>query len=321
MYPGAPTLDGQMQRILEVFWRILPPEAHRLRVGFLTAAIWQRVRKLGGRFCALYGMWKAGTLPKPRVRAVAHPPPRPCTARGEGEAIDYINAGRVRPASVLPRALGWMYKMVPWSAGSLAGGVDSIMRNFPEMQAFAAACPQVGRVVRPLCRMTGIKPPEYLQLPRRGRRSSPRLVRFAAQSPRGGEGEAPPPRPSPASAGEGEGRRVRARDDCAVVHPSPVPSVGPHRACAMGTPIKGRGTCGEGGGRRKRRTPREVAAAAIAKSLRTGKPVDPRKIGAVAFGYVLHWPRDDNCPPPEIGYGGRMFPPLPKNYVRPRDRD
>jgi len=41
---------------------------------------------------------------------------------------------------------------------------------------------------------------------------------------------------------------------------------------------------------RRRRTPREVAEAAIARSERTGKPIDPRKIGAVAFGYVLHWP-------------------------------
>ena len=69
---------------------------------------------------------------------------------------------------------------------------------------------------------------------------------------------------------------------------------------------------------RRRRTAREVAAAAIAWSNRTGKPIDPRKIGAVAFGYVLHWPRDGNCPPPEIGYGGRMFPPLPKDYEGPK---
>ena len=85
-----------------------------------------------------------------------------------------------------------------------------------------------------------------------------------------------------------------------VAHPSPDPS------------RKGRGTP------KKRRTPREVAAAAIEKALRTGKPVDPRKIGAVAFGYVLHWPRDGNCPPPEVGYGGKAFPNTPKDYVPPK---
>ena len=69
---------------------------------------------------------------------------------------------------------------------------------------------------------------------------------------------------------------------------------------------------------RRRRTPREVAEEAIARSERTGKPIDPRKIGAVAYGYVLHWPRDGNCPPPEIGYGGRWRRP-PRDYKPPGD--
>jgi hypothetical protein len=61
------------------------------------------------------------------------------------------------------------------------------------MQEFHAACPQVGRILRPMCRMAGLKPPEWLALPRRGRVSgkdtSPRLIRSAAQSPQSGEGE------------------------------------------------------------------------------------------------------------------------------------
>ena len=71
---------------------------------------------------------------------------------------------------------------------------------------------------------------------------------------------------------------------------------------------------------RRRRTPREIAAEAIARSERTGKPIDPRKIGAVPYGYTLHWPRDGNCPPPEIGYGGRRRKP-PKDYKPPEDQE
>jgi hypothetical protein len=71
-------------------------------------------------------------------------------------------------------------------------------------------------------------------------------------------------------------------------------------------------------GKRRRRTPREVAEDAIRESERTGKPINPGKIGAVAFGYTLHWPRDGNCPPPEIGYGGRRRRP-PKDYRPPKD--
>ena len=88
-------------------------------------------------------------------------------------------------------------------------------------------------------------------------------------------------------------------------HPPPRPS-----------PARGEGELA--GPVRRRRTPREVAEAAIARSERTGKPIDPRKIGAVAFGYVLHWPRDGNCPPPEVGYGGRWRRP-PKDYKPPKD--
>jgi len=103
-------------------------------------------------------------------------------------------------------------------------------------------------------------------------------------------------------------KRVRARRSGlngaagAVAPPSP-------------SPIKGEG---EVVTKRRRRTPREVAADAIRESERTGKPIDPKKIGAVAFGYTLHWPRDGNCPPPEIGYGGRRRKP-PKDYRPPKD--
>ena len=296
MYPDPTlTLADQMRMIADLFLRILGPEARKLRIGATSLAIWRRVQLLTGRFCALYAMWKAGTLPKARVRAVAAPPPPPqpspasagegaCGAgegegelgavgppppqpspasagegaRRAGEGLGAVDAARVRPASLLPRTLRWLQAMAPMSAGTLGGGVDSLVRNYPEMQDFVRDCPQVGRVLRPLLRMAGLGVPEYLALPKR--------------------------------------KRVRARKDCAVDHPSPRPS--PPR--------------GEGEVRRRRRTPREVAAAAIARSLRTGKPVDPRKIGAVAFAYVLHWPRDGNCPPPEIGYGGRMFPLRPK---------
>ena len=59
--------------------------------------------------------------------------------------------------------------MLPSSAATLAGGVDSLLRNFPEMQAFAAEVPQVGRMLRPICKMAGMKPPDYLALPKRKR--------------------------------------------------------------------------------------------------------------------------------------------------------
>jgi hypothetical protein len=80
-----------------------------------------------------------------------------------------------RPASVLPRTFAWLPKMLPWSGGALLGGVESLLCNFPEMKAFAAQCPQVRRILRPICRMAGMKVPEWLALPRRRRTSPPTL--------------------------------------------------------------------------------------------------------------------------------------------------
>ena len=64
-----------------------------------------------------------------------------------------------------------------------------------------------------------------------------------------------------------------------------------------------------------------IAQAANARVLRRmfmGLPVNLDRLSAVARGYVMHPPRDDNCPPPEIGYGGRWRRP-PKDYAPPRD--
>src|SRR5215472_14242411 len=167
MYPAI-TPAWYMQRILEMFWVTMPREACHIRFGALSCALWGRVKKLIGRFCALYALWKAGTLPKVRAsaRAVAPPPPRPSPVKGEGE-LHPVDAGRIRPASVLPRGLRWMQGMLPQSAGVLAAHVSVLVESHPEVKVFVAECPQVGRVLRPLCRLAGLTAPDYLRLPKR----------------------------------------------------------------------------------------------------------------------------------------------------------
>jgi hypothetical protein len=44
-----------------------------------------------------------------------------------------------------------------------------VLREHPEMQAFAAEVPRVGRLLRPICSMVGMQVPEYLALPKRKR--------------------------------------------------------------------------------------------------------------------------------------------------------
>ena len=68
----------------------------------------------------------------------------------------------------------------------------------------------------------------------------------------------------------------------------------------------------------RRLPPKEQAEDAMRRSEATGKPIAVKKFSAAANGCFLHMPRDGNCPPPEIGYGGRLRP-LPKDYNPPKD--
>ena len=63
-----------------------------------------------------------------------------------------------------------------------------------------AEAPQAGRILRPLCHMMGIKPPEALRLPKRqpgqGQGSRRRKRRAADAAPAAAEGRAPPAGPA-----------------------------------------------------------------------------------------------------------------------------
>src|SRR5215472_2223294 len=162
-----PTLNpaDQLFHIVEAFLTALAAEAWKRRLGLYLLATWQRVRGLQRRFAALYGKWKAGTLPQVRARregSLPRPPDhvrgRLSPQRGEGvgssgtvDAFDpgacdaaSVERARLRPTSVLPRTFGWMQRMLPGSAGLLAGGMDSVVRHHPEVRAFIADRPQAG---------------------------------------------------------------------------------------------------------------------------------------------------------------------------------
>jgi hypothetical protein len=268
--PGF-TLADQFFGIVDCFRKTMWAEPRTRGLGALSVAIWARVQGFERRFSKLYGLWKTGKLPAPRAGAVAHPSPSrfagpslSLKGRGihgaDGASTAALDAARERPASVLPRAFRWLQRMLPWSAGMLAAGTESLLWNYPEMKAFAADCPQAGRILRPMCRMAGLKPPEWLALPKR-----PRVRKSGV--PQLGEKDAE------------ELRRLTAR----------FPDTPAARS----------------------------AKRALARSL-AGLPVNLEKMSAVARGYFVHPPRDGNCPPPEIGYGGRRRP-LPKDYVPPKD--
>jgi hypothetical protein len=254
---------------------------HGVEINERILGLWKRLRSVLERH-------QAGTLRpvRPRVppakESTPHPDPPPQGGREMQQQRCAAPTLRVRSGwqLVLPRRFGWLKSLLLPESQGYVTSFNWLLVDNAEMQAVIAAAPeQVGRVLRPFCHLLGLAVPAELRLVKRVRK------------------DRTSPRPSPHS-GEGEEEST------------PTPAL-PRLA---GEGANG----GDRAMRQRRRTPREVARDAIDKSERTGKPIDPRKIGAVAYGYFLHWPRDGNCPPPEIGYGGRSRP-LPKDYRPPKD--
>jgi hypothetical protein len=104
----------------------------------------------------------------------------------------------------------------------------------------------------------------------------------------------PPPRPSPARAGEGEVGGELLLSEAGEAELARITKCFPD-------------------------TPAARKAKLVWRRVIAGKKIDLTKLPPVVVGYMLHPPKDGNCPLPEIGYGGRAFPNTPKDYRPPRD--
>ena len=205
---SVPSLTGRIALLIAEVARILGLFAVMpLAPRWVANLVHGRVRRLGERFARLAARIEAGKVRARREEDAApgpgHPSPRPSPSGGEGEKL------RVRKPWVLPRTIGWIARNVA-GAWPCMVVLEKLLAD-AEMPALVAAVPQVGRFLRPLCHMLDVKRPVYLRLPRRRSsprpsprrgegeekreravgegRSSPRLVRPAAQSPQRGEGE------------------------------------------------------------------------------------------------------------------------------------
>jgi hypothetical protein len=161
MFMDAPLhpLSERFAWMITWFSKMKGAEAYRRRLdGPEPLAAWRYVQRQGRRFAVLVAMWQAGMLP-----AIA--PARPRAAK----------SGVAKPSrpSLLPRGINWFRKLFPETAAPFSGSLHEMLHGDPQMAELAAATPQAGRIVRPMCRMLGLKPPPYLQLPRRPRRPRP----------------------------------------------------------------------------------------------------------------------------------------------------
>ncbi len=144
----------------------------------LAARLWNRLTEAAERFAAI----AAHPVARSRRRPAA-PAPLPEDARPEDtRPEDTLPARPAAPRRTLPRGLGWLARMAPETVPS---GIEfAYLLAQPEMMELLAAAPRLWRVLRPLCRMFGITPPEALPPapPRRAPAAAPDPDRKRRQS-------------------------------------------------------------------------------------------------------------------------------------------
>ena len=125
----------------------------------LIKLLWRRFRHMKARFASIMARFRAGTLPKAGTLPTLGSAPRRATTPRPAAAV---------PPLVLPRRKGWVLETIN---GTMIPGYElEKMVEDPELEALVADAPQLGCVLRPLCRMLAVKPPPWLRLPRRERR-------------------------------------------------------------------------------------------------------------------------------------------------------
>ncbi|MCC6719774.1 MAG: hypothetical protein IT555_17970 [Acetobacteraceae bacterium] len=185
IYNATPTttaLGGSWAIALDRLAAVLALHTARLpAIAALLAVAYYRLRQTILRLDRLARRWQANTLPAPRPgragqtrRRPAHDPARPR----------------------LPSGHAWLIRLVQPTA-QFAGQVQALLTH-PDTVALAAAAPQAGRLLRPLCRALGIAPPDWLRLPPRPPHPSPAHPSPAHPGPaHPGPAHPGPPLPSP----------------------------------------------------------------------------------------------------------------------------
>jgi hypothetical protein len=158
-WPATLTLSDRFASIIEGLCRALTTQGRDSRLcGPLLTLLYQRLCRTRTRFTALAARVRDGRLPAvapARSRVGSRRPTPP-------------------PAVRLPRQFGWIVRTVPqpWLIGHWRGLLEGMLED-PELAAVIAVAPQMGRELRPLCRMLAIPPPPGLALPPRPRRKRP----------------------------------------------------------------------------------------------------------------------------------------------------
>ena len=112
----------------------------------LLVAVWGRIARMGTRLERLIGLWRAGTLPQPAA-------PRAARVYKPGST----------PRLQFPTGSGWLLRKLGHEVAAYGSQLQHLLTE-AECVAFLAACPQAGRILRPLLRMLTVDPlPEVVR--------------------------------------------------------------------------------------------------------------------------------------------------------------
>ena len=148
--------------------------------GPVIILIWTRLRRIGARFAALAArvpksrarapikprsmgtrIWgPADTLPSRHSRAFGHPRREISTKIADADDKRQRNQPTKPPHPRLPSSFGWLIRLAPQVA-CYASQLRHLLSD-PEIAALLSASPEIGRVLRRLCRMLGVRPPPDL---------------------------------------------------------------------------------------------------------------------------------------------------------------
>jgi hypothetical protein len=138
LVPALPAPADRFALLIEGLCRALAARsAGGALAGSLIILIWGRLSRMAVRFSRLAARCHAGRLP-----------PRPVRRRP---------ARSGPPPARLPKNFAWLVRLVPQAAAG-ASQLQHLLAT-PELAALVAAAPQAGRILRPLCRMLGVRPP------------------------------------------------------------------------------------------------------------------------------------------------------------------
>ncbi len=148
--------------------------------GPLIILIWSRLRRMATRFTRLAARVRAGKPSVARRRPASSRPARPRPPR-------------------LPNRFAWLPGLVP-PAAAYGSQLQYLLMD-PQMAALIAAAPQAGRILRPLCRMLGVRPPPILTAnllrPRPAPRGAPSRPAASGPAPAPAQPPGQPSAPAP----------------------------------------------------------------------------------------------------------------------------